>query len=313
MLALPAGKVVQVDDISVVIVRFLAEGGFSHVYLVNLEIEDQNIKTRQAVLKQIHLKDALALEKAKNEIDVMKQLTGHKNIIEYFASQIIELEDANPYNYEVLILMEYGSGGEVVDMMNKRMNNRMTEHEILDIFADAVLWMHSSKPPILHRDLKVENLLVSEQGVYKLCDFGSATTLSSLDDIIAEGKIEVLAEDINRQTTLQYRAPELVDMSRRMLISEKIDVWALGILLYKLCYYITPFEENSEANILQVSYTFPKIPYYSPYLQQLINSILRANPDDRPNVEQIKKRVDDLRISPPVPAKKKVNFNKLHV
>jgi hypothetical protein len=41
------------------------------VYLVNLEIEDQNIKTRQAVLKQIHLKDALALEKAKNEIDVM--------------------------------------------------------------------------------------------------------------------------------------------------------------------------------------------------------------------------------------------------
>lgn len=47
------------------------QGGFSHVYLVNLEIEDQNIKTRQAVLKQIHLKDALALEKAKNEIDVM--------------------------------------------------------------------------------------------------------------------------------------------------------------------------------------------------------------------------------------------------
>jgi AP2-associated kinase len=85
--------------------------------------------------------------------------------------------------------------------------------------------MHSSKPPILHRDLKVENLLVSELGVYKLCDFGSATTLSSLENIIEEGNIEALAEDINRQTTLQYRAPELVDVSRRMLISEKIDVW----------------------------------------------------------------------------------------
>jgi hypothetical protein len=48
-----------------------APGGFSHVYLVNLDIEDQNIKTRQAVLKQIHLKDELALDKAKNEIDVM--------------------------------------------------------------------------------------------------------------------------------------------------------------------------------------------------------------------------------------------------
>lgn len=85
--------------------------------------------------------------------------------------------------------------------------------------------MHYSKPPILHRDLKVENLLVSDHGVYKLCDFGSATTLSSLDSILVEGKIEALAEDINSQTTLQYRAPELVDVSRRMLISEKIDVW----------------------------------------------------------------------------------------
>ena len=80
--------------------------------------------------------------------------------MEYFASQITELEEnEDPNKYEVLILMEYSagmyrftfaciwfgvtygiwflSGGEVVDMMNKRMGNRMNESEILHIFADV--------------------------------------------------------------------------------------------------------------------------------------------------------------------------------
>jgi AP2-associated kinase len=46
--------------------------------------------------------------------------------------------------------------------------------------------------------------------------------------------------DINTHTTIQYRAPEMVDVYQRRVIDEKSDIWALGVLLYKLCYYTTP-------------------------------------------------------------------------
>lgn len=153
------------------------------------------------------------------------------------------------YVTNLMYRIRHISGGEVVDLMNKRIDNRMTETEILAIFADvcevrpqtcckrtptnilvtnivkAILWMHSCNPVIIHRDLKVENVLVSHDGVYKLCDYGSATTVDSVDSIISEGRIEALEDDINKQTTLQYRAPELIDVSRNRPISEKIDIW----------------------------------------------------------------------------------------
>ena len=46
----------------------------------------------------------------------------------------------------------------------------------------AVQYMHKQRPPVIHRDLKVENLLLSDQGSLKLCDFGSATTHTHYPD-----------------------------------------------------------------------------------------------------------------------------------
>lgn len=48
------------------------------------------------------------------------------------------------------------------------------------------------------------------------------------------------------------------------------DVWALGVLLYKLCYYTTPFEEHGPLAIVNAKYTFPPYPVYSPVMQHLI-------------------------------------------
>jgi serine/threonine protein kinase len=74
--------------------------------------------------------------------------------------------------------MEYCTGGGVIDMMNERIPGRFSENEIWTIFTDvctAVEILHNREQPIAHRDLKVENILIQD-GVYKLCDFGSATT-----------------------------------------------------------------------------------------------------------------------------------------
>jgi AP2-associated kinase len=156
-------------------------------------------------------------------------------------------------------------------MMNRRLRERLTEAEILQIFVDVsegVAHMHNSRPPVLHRDLKVENILQSSHTSFKLCDFGSATNVGNPPTNIQE--IRNLEADLNRHTTLQYRAPEMVDVYSKRPINEKSDVWALGVLLYKLCYYTTPFEEHGPLAIVNVQYRTPPFPSYSQDMNMLI-------------------------------------------
>jgi len=161
-------------------------------------------------------------------------------------------------------------------MMNRRLRERLSETEVLQMFVEVcegVAHMHNSRPPLLHRDLKVENILQSSATSFKLCDFGSTTTVSRPPANSQE--MRALEFDLNRHTTLQYRAPEMIDLPSRRPIDEKSDVWALGVLLYKLCYYTTPFEEHGPLAILNVQYKFPAYPVYSQKMTHLISESLR--------------------------------------
>lgn len=145
--------------------------------------------------------------------------------------------------HEVFILMEFCAGGGIIDMMNRRLRERLTEAEILQIFVDVcevsvvflIYWlasvscytvfqglayMHNLKPPLLHRDLKVENILQASATSYKLCDFGSATPTSSRAPSTTT-ELRALEYDLNRHTTLQYRAPEMIDVYLRRPVDEK--------------------------------------------------------------------------------------------
>lgn len=185
--------------------------------------------------------------------------------------------------YEIFILMEYCSGGGIIDLMNSRLRTRLSEAEVLKIFGDVAAGlkvMHSMDPPIMHRDLKVENILLSPPPpanprigpTYKLCDFGSSKALLTRRAPRSLEEVKRLEADLNKHTTLQYRAPEMVDVYQRRPIDEKADIWAMGVLLYKLCYYTTPFEENGGGPlaILNARYRFPQMPPYSQRLKDLI-------------------------------------------
>ena len=76
-----------------------------------------------------------------------------------------------------------GSRGHVLDQMNKRLNSGFTEDEVLNIFCDvleAIGKLHHTNPPIAHRDLKVENILIHDANRYVLCDFGSASQANGI-------------------------------------------------------------------------------------------------------------------------------------
>jgi AP2-associated kinase len=253
----------------VVIQKYLSEGGFAHVYLVKMPTPING--TDQAVLKRVAVPDKDSLRGMRTEVETMKRLKGHRAIVTYIDSHASELRGGG---YEVFLLMEYCNGGGLIDFMNTRLQHRLTEPEILNIFADVaegVACMHYLRPPLLHRDLKVENVLITVVGSvkkFKLCDFGSAAAPRPAPTTTAECRS--MDEDVQKHTTMQYRSPEMVDVYRKQPIDEKSDIWALGVLLYKLCYYTTPFEEQGQLAILNASYRFPSHPAFSDRLKGLI-------------------------------------------
>ncbi|ROV99084.1 hypothetical protein VMCG_06642 [Cytospora schulzeri] len=282
------GTKIQVGSHRVVIQKYLSEGGFAHVYLVKMPTPVDG--TDLAVLKRVAVPDKDALRGMRTEVETMKRLKGHRPIVTYIDSHASELKGGG---YEVFLLMEYCNGGGLIDFMNTRLQHRLTEPEILQIFTDVaegVACMHYLKPPLLHRDLKVENVLFITTGSkrkFKLCDFGSAASPRPAPTTVVECRL--VDEDVQKHTTMQYRSPEMVDVYRKQPIDEKSDIWALGVLLYKLCYYTTPFEEQGQLAILNASYRFPSYPAFSDRLKKLIASMLKETPQARPNIYQVLK------------------------
>ncbi|CAN9305309.1 unnamed protein product [Alternaria alternata] len=292
------GTKVQVGNHRVTIDKYLSEGGFAHVYLVRVPKSD-NGTPETAVLKRVACADKDALANMRTEVETMKKLKGHSKIVTYMDSHASQLKTGG---YEVFLLMEFCSGGGLIDFMNTRLQHRLTEPEILHIFSDVVegvATMHYLKPPLLHRDLKVENVLITTVAgnkIYKLCDFGSTAPPRPAATTAAEGRL--IEDDVQRHTTLQYRSPEMIDVYRKQPIDEKSDIWALGVLLYKLCYYTTPFEEVGQMAILNASFKYPAYPQFSDRIKKLIGSMLRENPQHRPNIYQVVAEVCSMRHRP---------------
>ncbi|KAJ6601145.1 hypothetical protein DFH09DRAFT_1355371 [Mycena vulgaris] len=286
------GQSISVNKYAVQVERYLSQGGFAHVYLVRTATPVYN--TTHHVLKRIAVANDSMLTEVKKEVDIMRLLKGHPNIVHLIDAAWHKMPNGL---YEVFILMEFCPGGGIIDMMNRRLRERLTEAEILQIFVDVcegVAYMHNSRPALLHRDLKVENILQSTATSFKLCDFGSATTVAPRPPATTQ-EIRALEADLNRHTTLQYRAPEMVDPYLRRAVDEKSDVWALGVLLYKLCYYTTPFEEHGPLAILNVQYRIPPYPVYSTQMNSLIGSMLREHGAQRPSVFELLSLVHRLR------------------
>ncbi|KAL3235637.1 Actin-regulating kinase PRK1 [Nakaseomyces bracarensis] len=296
------GLVVAVGSHQARITKYLTSGGYAQIYSTHIVPADSFCGSNIACLKRVIVPDKNSLNVLRAEVDAMKRLRHNKYIVSYIDSNAARSQYMDG-TYEVFLLMEYCSRGGLIDFMNSRLQNRLTEQEVLIILlhvSQGVAAMHTLQPPLIHRDIKIENVLISDNMTYKLCDFGSVSGFIRPPKTPQE--LSYVQHDIMMSTTAQYRAPEMLDLTKGFAVNDKSDIWALGVFLYKLCYYTTPFEQTGEAGILNGMVDFPHYPVYSDPLKQLVLSMLAKNPLHRPNIFQIIQTVSNiLHINCPIP------------
>lgn len=283
------GQIVEVGNSKLRVKKVIAEGGFAFVFVA------QDVASgREYALKRLMAADEDAKKNIMQEISILKKLSGHPNVIEFISAAFIDKAKTGHGMGEFLLLTELCMGGSLVDVLQAR-TSALTPDIVCRIFwqtCKAVNHMHSQQPPIIHRDLKIENLLIGADGNIKLCDFGSATLQSyHPDPSWSANQRTLLEEEMARFTTPMYRAPEMVDTWNNHSISHASDVWALGCVLYVLCYMRHPFEDSAKLRILNGNYTIPSTDGKYACFKDVIRGCLQVNPAQRFTVSDVLDRL----------------------
>ncbi|XP_069776569.1 cyclin-G-associated kinase isoform X2 [Narcine bancroftii] len=287
------GQTVELGAVKLRIQRVIAEGGFAFVY----EAQDLGNGSDYALKRLLSNEE----EKSKaiiQEVCFLKKLSGHPNIVQFSSAASIGKEESDTGQGEYLILTELCKGQLVEFVKRAEANGSLPCNTVLKIFYQTcrgVQHMHKQKPPIIHRDLKVENLLVSHQGTIKLCDFGSATSIAHYPDYTWSAQRRAMVEEeITRNTTPMYRTPEIIDLYSNYPINEKQDIWALGCILYLLCFKQHPFEDGAKLGIVNGKYSIPANDTKYTVFHDLIRNMMKINPKERMTITEIVNQLQEI-------------------
>lgn len=267
------------------IIKLLGEGGMANVFLAEDIILGRKVAVK--VLRGDLAGDEKFVRRFQREALAASSL-GHPNIVEMY--------DVGEDNGDFYIVMEYVDGRNLKQLIKKR--GALTFPEVIDIMLQLTDGLsHAHDAYIIHRDIKPQNILILENGLVKITDFGIAMALNNTQ----------LTQTNSVMGSVHYLPPEQAAGKGSTI---KSDVYALGILMYELLTGKLPFKGE---NAVEIALKHMKDPLPSlrrelnDVPQSLENVIIKAsakNPKNRYSSaremhEDLKTVMDEDRLNEP--------------
>ena len=263
------------------IIKSIGEGGMANVYLAYDTILDRNVAVK--VLRGDLATDEKFVRRFQREALSASSLTN---------PNIVEVYDVGEDNGEYYIVMEYVEGKHLKNLLKKR--GKLTVPEVVDIVLQITSGLsvaHDSY--IIHRDIKPQNILILDNGLVKITDFGIAVAMNATQ----------LTQTNSVMGSVHYLPPEQASGKGATLQS---DIYSIGILMYELLTGKLPFKGDNAVEIAlkHLKEPMPSIRDEYPEIPQSVeNIILKAtakNPknryaDAREMHEDLKTCLDDSR------------------
>jgi serine/threonine protein kinase len=255
----------------------LGEGGMGVVYLA----EDTKLK-RKVALKMLPAEVAgnqSRLERFRREAEALAALQ-HPNIVTVYS---IEESDSGPF-----LTMELVEGRSLREVIPRGGLDLDSFFKIAAPLADALSAAHDRG--VVHRDLKPSNIMLTDEGVVKILDFGlaklrreEAATDSEVTEL-TEQEPATLTQDGQVVGTLPYMSPEQVEGHA---VDQRTDIFSLGVVFYQMATGSKPFRGDSAAGLLSsilrdtpASVTEVKADYPN-HLGRIIRHCLEKEPSRR--------------------------------
>ena len=265
--------------------RLIGQGAFGKVN-IGLNVLTGRIVAIKSFNKQTLLNQGKEnKEKILYETDLMRRLN-HPNI-----TKILELFETEKY---ILIILEYINGGNLFSFVKKRRKlNEKTAKFLFKQIIQGIKYIHNNH--IVHRDIKLENILIDLNNNIKICDFGIGKILENPNDTIL----------YDQCGTPMYMAPEILLSNRNQgYEAYPVDIWSAGIALYIMLSGTLPFSlsknndsenismEGERKNNLALQYSIihndPKpVEKISAEAQNLLSGLLNKNPKNRITIDEI--------------------------
>ncbi|XP_039253382.2 uncharacterized protein LOC120330486 isoform X2 [Styela clava] len=254
--------------------KSVGEGSFAKVRL-GLHVQTAEEVAIKVMSKARARKDAYVHKNLRREGRIL-QMARHKNIVQVY--DILETDN----NY--YLVTEFCRGGELIDIVTDK--GCLPENDVRRYIAQLVSAVaHLHDHGIVHRDLKVENLLLDDSGEVKIIDFGLSNVINA---VTTNDPARALATQCGSPA---YAAPELL---AKNLYGPKVDVWSIGIITYallvgKLPFTVEPFRIPKLCRKMLLGDMNPIPPHLSGNCRHFIRRLLVPDPDIRPTISQVQK------------------------
>ena len=239
-------------------IRWIKSGGFGNIYLAKEVDSNKDFAVKEISVKNFSNENLYNISR---ESMILKEMS-HINIIKFHR--------IFTYNQKFYIIMDFARGGELSSILSS--NKPLKEEHAKNLFHqiyNAVCYIHSKN--IIHRDLKPNNILFldEEKTHIIIIDFGiSGSSNGNQKELVKAG-------------TQLYLPPEVLT-GVEFSSSTKLDIWALGIILYQMVEGCHPFENKNKKgsvinNILKNKLEFNKKIQISESLKKLLQGLLEKN------------------------------------